>query len=105
MEKILNADERKYKLCCAVRFIMDRLALMNSAISFGKTSESELIKECYSKILLEIKELLKLDDTLDILDFDWFSVTVPKKYLETIKELLPNNTIYEGYDKIIILIK
>lgn len=105
--KKMSTRDRQYKLYCSVKFAMERKEFLEAANSYG-SSESKMIERSYNEALLDIKELLNIADTLEILELTWSSVSIPKKYWKQSVELFPHNMIHGFFDrdtKVTILIK
>ncbi|MGL4789885.1 MAG: hypothetical protein ACRCW1_00630 [Anaerotignaceae bacterium] len=92
-------NQRMYALYCMVQFAIERKNFVDNAFY---STEKALLKKSYDKILLDIKEILLLEDTLDILELSNYKIVLPVKYYSKMIELLPVNNIIKN-DKTITI--
>lgn len=94
---------RDYILYTAIQFLLNR---KNYLINATCKNEKKLLQKSYNKTLLELKEVLNIEDTTEILQVNHDRVVIPKKYYEQSIELFKESKIH-GFltDNTIIFVK
>lgn len=82
---------RDYKLQVAVQFLLNRENYLKNAI----TSDEKRALQCsYNKALIELKEILGIADTTEILEVKHDRVIIPKKYYKQSIELFKESKVH-----------
>lgn len=94
---------RDYKLYSAVQFLLNR---KNYLISATCEREKGLLQKSYNKALLELKEILNIKDSMEIIQVNHDRVVIPKKYYKQSIKLFKESKIH-GFltDNTIIFVK